>query len=177
MKLEKNLLGHKRKDYVTWDEFFMGVAVMASKRSKDPSTAVGACIVNTDNRILSMGYNGAPNGISDDEFPWNRSGASENETKYPYVCHAEFNAILNYNGPKKDFEGSRIYVNLFPCNECAKMLIQIGIKEVIYLSDKYVGTEGNEASKYLLDACGVRYHPLESTYQKDIVISLKEENQ
>jgi len=177
MKLKKEILGNKRRDYLNWDEYFMGIAVITSMRSKDPSTCVGACIVGDDNRILSTGYNGTPNGLSDDEFPWNRSGNQQNETKYPYVCHAEFNAILNYHGSKKDFFNGRIYVNLFPCQECAKMLIQSGIKEVIYLSDKYQGTEGNEASKYLLDACGVRYHQLESNYQHDIPVSLKVENQ
>ena len=118
MKLDKNILGNKRTDYLHWDEFFMGIAKLSAGRSKDPSTQVGACIVSDDNRILSIGYNGAPNNFNDDEFPWNREG-KPTETKYLYVCHAEENAIDNYPGSKKDLRGSRIYVDLFPCNECA----------------------------------------------------------
>ena len=127
----------KRSNYISWDEYFMAIAKLSAMRSKDPSTQVGACIVGADNRILSIGYNGTPNGFNDDEFPWNREGDNLN-TKYPYVCHAEMNAILNYRGSRKDLEGAKIYVDLFPCNECAKMIIQSGIKEVIYLSDKYI---------------------------------------
>ena len=126
----------KRKDYLSWDQFFMGVAKLAAGRSKDPSTQVGACIVDKTNRILSIGYNGTPNGFDDDVFPWARDG-EELETKYPYVCHAELNAILNYRGPRKDLQGATIYVDLFPCNECAKLIIQAGIKRIVYLSDKY----------------------------------------
>ena len=124
----------KRENYLSWDEYFMAITELSAMRSKDPSTQVGACIVSDDNRILSIGYNGAPNGFNDDEFPWGRDGENLN-TKYPYVCHAEMNAILNYRGSRKDLEGSKIYVDLFPCNECAKMIIQSGIKEVIY---KYI---------------------------------------
>ena len=142
----------KRKDYITWDEYFMGVAKLAACRSKDPSTQVGACVVSPENIIISTGYNGMPMGCSDDAFPWDRDGA---ETKYPYVVHAELNAILNANG--RDLRGSRVYVALFPCNECAKAIIQSGIKEVVYLSDKYDGTPGNIASKRMLDAAGVKY--------------------
>ena len=142
----------KRKDYISWDEYFLGVAMLAALRSKDPNTQVGACIVSQDNIIISTGYNGMPMGCSDDEFPWDRSGE---ETKYPYVVHAELNAILNANG--RDLRGSRIYVALFPCNECAKAIIQSGIKEVYYLSDKYKDTMGNLASKRMLDAAGVKY--------------------
>ena len=144
----------KRTDYISWDEYFMGVAMLAARRSKDPNTQVGACIVSPDNIIISTGYNGMPKGCSDDVFPWARSG-EENETKYPYVVHAELNAILNANG--RDLRGSRIYVALFPCNECAKAIIQSGIQEIVYLSDKYSGTMGNLASKKMLDAAGVTY--------------------
>ena len=141
----------KRQDYISWDEYFMGIAMLAAMRSKDPNTQVGACIVSQDNIIISTGYNGMPKGCSDDEFPWDREGA---ETKYPYVVHAELNAILNANG--RDLRGSRIYVALFPCNECAKAIIQSGIKEVRYLSDKYKDTMGNIASKRMLDAARVK---------------------
>ena len=142
----------KRKDYISWDEYFMGVAKLAAHRSKDPSTQVGACIVSPENIIISTGYNGMPKGCSDDEFPWGRDGA---ETKYPFVVHAELNAILNANG--RDLRGSRVYVALFPCNECAKAIIQSGVKEVVYLSNKYDGTPSVEASKRMLDAAGVKY--------------------
>ena len=141
----------KRKDYISWDEYFMGVALLASKRSKDPNTQVGACIVDQNNVILTTGYNGFPKGCSDDEFPWDREGEN---TKYPYVVHAELNAILNASG--KDLKGARIYVDLFPCNECAKAIIQSGIKEVIYLSDKYANTSATQASKLMLTTAGVR---------------------
>ncbi len=136
----------------------MGIAMLSSYRSKDPNTRVGACIVNNRNRIMSMGYNGFPMGCSDDEFPWERTG-EEYDTKYPYVCHAELNAILNARG--ENLEGCKIYVALFPCNECAKAIIQCGIKEVVYLSDKYDGTPGNRASKRMFDAAGVKYSKLE----------------
>ena len=164
--------GEKRKDYLEWDEYFMAIAKLSAMRSKDPSTQVGACIVSNDNRILSIGYNGAPNGFSDDEFIWSREG-SNLETKYPYVCHAELNAILNYRGSKKDLESAKIYVDLFPCNECAKMIIQSGIKEVIYLSDKYANSENNIASRTLFDKCGIQYHKIELENEKKIEIDLK----
>ena len=151
-----NNLSKKRADYISWEEYFMAIAKLSAMRSKDPSTQVGACIVSQDNRILSIGYNGAPNGFSDDQFPWSREGENL-DTKYPYVCHAELNAILNYRGSKKDLENAKIYVDLFPCNECAKAIIQSGIKEVIYLSDKYAMSENNIASRRLLDSCGVKY--------------------
>ncbi len=149
----------KRNDYISWDEYFMGIAMLAARRSKDPSTQVGACIVSKDNIIISTGYNGMPKGCSDDEFPWERTGA-ENDTKYPYVVHAELNAILNASG--RDLRGSRIYVALFPCNECAKAIIQSGVREVLYLSDKYKDTMGNLASKRMLDAAGVKYTKLQT---------------
>jgi len=145
----------KRTDYISWDEYFMGIAMLAACRSKDPNTQVGACIVSEDNIIISTGYNGMPKGCSDDEFPWDRKGENEAATKYPYVVHAELNAILNANG--RDLRGSRIYVALFPCNECAKAIIQSGIKEVMYLSDKYNDTMLNLVSKRMLEAAGVKF--------------------
>ena len=148
------MIGLKRTDYITWDQYFMGIANMSAFRSKDPNTQVGACIVDEDNRILSMGYNGMPCGCDDDNMPWDREGDFLN-TKYAYVCHAELNAILNNKG--SNLEGGKIYVDLFPCNECAKAIIQSGIKEIIYKSDKYNGTDGNIASKKMLDYCGVKY--------------------
>ena len=151
----------KRTDYISWDEYFMGIAMLAAKRSKDPNTQVGACIVSPDNIIISTGYNGMPKGCSDDEFPWDRSGENEAATKYPYVVHAELNAILNASG--RDLRGSRIYVALFPCNECAKAIIQSGIKEVIYLSDKYHDTMLNLVSKRMLSAAGVKFTQLKTT--------------
>lgn len=145
----------KRIDYITWDEYFMGVSKLSGMRSKDPSTQVGACIVSEDNKILSMGYNGFPRGCSDDSFPWEREG-EELETKYPYVTHSELNAILNYRGGS--LEGAKIYVSLFPCNECAKAMIQCGIKTLVYDSDKYAETPSVKASKKMLDAAGVKYY-------------------
>ncbi|MBR3039505.1 MAG: dCMP deaminase family protein [Lachnospiraceae bacterium] len=144
----------KRQDYISWDEYFMGIAILSGERSKDPNTQVGACIVGSDNRILSVGYNGFPNGCSDELFPWAREG-SDLETKYPFVAHSELNAILNYRGGS--LEESKLYVSLFPCNECAKAIIQAGIKTVIYDSDKYEGTPMNIASKRMFDAAGVEY--------------------
>ena len=144
----------KREDYISWDEYFMGVALLSAMRSKDPSTQVGACIVNADNRIVSVGYNGFPRGCSDEDFPWERSADNQNDTKYPFVCHAELNAILNSNGI--GVKGARIYVALFPCNECAKAIIQAGITEVIYISDKYAETDANKASRRMLESAGVK---------------------
>ena len=157
----------KREDYITWDQYFMGIALLSSERSKDPNTRVGACIVNDDNKILSMGYNGAPTGFSDDVMPWAREGANL-DTKYPYVCHSELNAILNCPTSVK---GARVYVTLFPCNECAKAIIQAGIKEVVYLSDKYRDIDGNKAARLMFDNCGVTYRKYEMA-GRDIVINL-----
>ena len=142
----------KRKDYISWDEYFMGIALLSAKRSKDPSTQVGACIVNQQNKIVGIGYNGFPIGCSDDDLPWERDSANPNDTKYPYVVHAEANAILNST---KDLHGARIYVALFPCNECTKLIIQSGIKEIVYLSDKYRDSDSVKASKRMLDLAGV----------------------
>ena len=146
----------KRKDYISWDEYFMGVAVLSGMRSKDPNTQVGACIVSEDHKILSMGYNGFPTGCSDDEFPWEREGEPL-ENKYFYTTHSELNAILNYRGGS--LEGATIYVTLFPCNECAKAIIQSGIKKIVYLSDKYHNTDAEVAARRMLDMAGVEYVP------------------
>lgn len=140
----------KRLDYISWDEYFMGVALLAAKRSKDPNTQVGACIVDKNNIILSTGYNGLPIGCSDDEYSWAREG---DDTKYQYVVHAELNTILNAEG--KSLRGSRLYVSLFPCNECAKAIIQSGIREVIYLSDKYANSPSTRTSRRMLVSAGV----------------------
>ena len=155
--MEKNK-NFKRNGYISWDEYFMGIAMLSAERSKDPSTIVGACIVSQDNRILSMGYNGAPRGLHDDKMHWQREGAFL-DTKYAYVCHAELNAILNYRG---DLTGSKVYVKLFPCNECAKAIIQSGIKEIVYLSDKYANTDGTLASKRMLKSAGIKFTHLET---------------
>ena len=151
--MEKN--NQKRKDYISWDEYFMGVAILSGMRSKDPNSQVGACIVSEDNKILSMGDNGFPKGCSDDEFPWAREGEAL-DTKYLYVTHSELNAILNYRGGS--LEGAKLYVSLFPCNECAKAIIQSGIKTIVYDNDKYENTPSVIASKRMLDAAGVRYY-------------------
>lgn len=165
------IIGKQRKEYLSWDEYFMAIAKLSSYRSKDPSTRVGACIVDSKNRILSIGYNGAPNGFEDNVFPWDREGVPL-ETKYLYVCHAEMNAILNFRGNKKDLENAKLYVDLFPCNECAKLIIQSGIKKVIYLSDKYKDQDNFIASKILFDKCGVSYEPLKESKTKKLVIEL-----
>lgn len=147
----------KREGYISWDEYFMGIAMLAAKRSKDPNTQVGACIVSQDNIIISTGYNGMPKGCSDDEYPWAREGS---ETKYPYVVHAELNAVLNANG--RDLRGSKLYVALFPCNECAKAIIQSGIAEIVYYGDKYHDSDSSVAARFMLQKAGVRltaYHP------------------
>lgn len=167
-------INKQRKDYLTWDEYFMAIAKLSSMRSKDPSTQVGACIVGRDNRILSIGYNGAPNGFNDTCFPWDREGETL-EKKYVYVCHAEMNAILNYRGSRKDLEQAKIYVDLFPCNECAKLIIQSGIKEVIYLCDKYKDTDSVRASKRLFDECGVTYQMLDMS--KKLTIELESDKE
>lgn len=158
----------KRKDYIPWDAYFMGIAILSTKRSKDPSTSVGTCIVSEDNKILSVGYNGMPIGCSDDEYPWEREGPSL-DTKYFYVCHAELNAILNYTGTQ--MKDSRLYTTLFPCNECTKAIIQKGIREIIYLDDKYANTEAVIAAKRMLASSGVtcrQYEPI----GRDITLTL-----
>ncbi|MFZ1529978.1 MAG: dCMP deaminase family protein [Ferruginibacter sp.] len=149
----------KRADYISWDEYFMGVALLSARRSKDPHTQVGACIVNEKNKIVGAGYNGLPIGCEDDEFPWEKQGEFL-DTKYPYICHAELNAILNNIG--MDLKGCKIYTALFPCNECTKAIIQSGIIEVIYLSDKYEGNDIFKASRIMLNKAGVKYRKVVS---------------
>lgn len=144
----------KRHDYISWDDYFMGIALLSAQRSKDSSTQVGACIVNEHHKILSVGYNGMPTGCHDDLMPWQTEG-NNLDTKYFYVCHAELNAILNYDGGS--LQGARIYTTLFPCNECAKAIIQSGISEIIYQGDKYADSESVIASKRMLDMVGVLY--------------------
>ena len=153
----------KRSDYISWDEYFMGVAHLSGMRSKDPNTQVGACIVSMDNKILSMGYNGFPRGCSDEEFPWEREGDAL-DTKYPFVTHSELNAILNYRGGS--LEGAKMYVTLFPCNECAKAIIQAGIKTLVYDDDKYSGTPSVIASKRMLTAAGVKFYPYQRNHKE-----------
>ncbi len=157
----------KRSDYIKWDEYFMGISLLSAKRSKDPNTQVGACIVDERNKIVGIGYNGFPIGCSDDILPWSRESKNINETKYPYVVHAEVNAVLNST---KELYGTRLYVALFPCNECAKVIIQSGIREVIYLSDKYEKTDSVIASKKMFSMAGVKYRQL-STKIKELSIS------
>lgn len=152
----------KRTDYLTWDEYFMAVALLSAQRSKDPSTQVGACVASSKNKIVGVGYNGFPWGCSDDILPWAREG-SYADTKYPYVCHAEVNAVLN--SISYDLSDCRIYVALFPCNECTKVIIQAGIKEIIYMSDKYKESDSVKAAKRMLDLAGVPYRQFISQRQ------------
>jgi dCMP deaminase len=147
----------KRENYLSWDDYFMGVALLSGQRSKDPSTQVGCCIVNPDRRIVGVGYNGFPKGCSDEELPWGREGDFL-DTKYPYVCHAELNAILNSNGLV--LKDATLYVGLFPCNECAKAIIQSGITHVVYLSDKYNGTDSMVASRRMFEQSGIETRQL-----------------
>ena len=156
----------KREDYLSWDEYFMGIALLSSMRSKDPSTQVGACIVDGDKRIRSMGYNGMPRCCSDEEYPWGRGEGLD--SKYLYVCHAELNAILNSNNGS--VRGCTCYTTLFPCNECAKALIQAGVAEVVYMSDKYAESDSVRASKRMFDSAGVKYReylPAQKTTKLD----------
>ncbi|MCR5761416.1 MAG: dCMP deaminase family protein [Sphaerochaetaceae bacterium] len=157
----------KRSDYISWDEYFMGVAYLSSRRSKDPNTQVGACIVNKDHKIVGTGYNGFPQGCSDDDLPWEREGGTL-DTKYAFVCHAELNAILN--SISRDLTGCTLYVDLFPCNECAKAIIQSGIKKVIYRDDKYAATDGVKASKMMFDKAGVEYKQM--NFNKELVVRI-----
>lgn len=154
----------KREQVLSWDEYFMGIAHLSALRSKDPSTQVGACIVSKEHRVIGIGYNGFPNGCSDDDFPWDREGSS-NETKYPYVVHAELNAILNSG---RNLSGCTIYVSLFPCNECAKAIIQSGISRIVYESDKYADTDGVKASKRMLQAANVTLDQLAYAIKIDV---------
>jgi dCMP deaminase len=161
----------KREGYIGWDEYFMGIALLSAQRSKDPSTQVGACIVNQDRKIVGVGYNGFPKGCDDDVLPWDREGPFL-ETKYPFVCHAELNAILN--SISRDLNGCTIYVALFPCNECAKAIIQSGIRTIMYLSDKYADTDVVRASKMMLDQAGVAYRQIRPVHTR-IVLDLSTE--
>jgi len=157
----------KRKDVLSWDDYFMGLAHLSAQRSKDPNTQVGAVIVNNQNRVVGIGYNGFPYGCDDDVFPWARDGKS-NDTKYPYVVHAELNAILNSN---QSCKGCTIYVSLFPCNECAKAIIQSGISKIVYESDKYAHTDGTIASKKMLVAAGIELVQLD--HEIELIINRK----
>lgn len=149
----------KREDVLTWDEYFMGLAHLSALRSKDPNTQVGAAIVDENHRVVSVGYNGMPKGCSDDVFPWSREGAIL-QTKYAFVVHAELNAILNSKYP---VSGCTLYVSLFPCNECAKAIIQAGIRRIVYESDKYQNTDTTIASRRMLKAAGIELVQLENT--------------
>lgn len=162
----------KRRDYISWDEYFMGVALLSAQRSKDPNTQVGACIVNRDKKIVGVGYNGFPTGCSDDQLPWNREGEFL-DTKYPYICHAELNAILN--SISRDLKNATIYVALFPCNECAKAIIQAGIREVVYLSDKYRDSNEVKASKIMFAQAGVSLRKMQ-TGRRQLEIQFNESN-
>jgi dCMP deaminase len=155
--------GAKRRDYLHWDDYFMGIALLSAQRSKDPSTQVGACIVDESNKIVGIGYNGFPRGCSDDELSWARKAADVKETKYPYVVHAEVNAILNST---VKLNNAKMYVALFPCNECAKMIIQAGIKEIVYLSDKYSETDSVKAARRMFKMAGVATRKLETKVKK-----------
>ncbi|XP_062838788.1 deoxycytidylate deaminase isoform X4 [Anolis carolinensis] len=157
----------KRDDYLEWPEYFMAVAFLSAQRSKDPHSQVGACIVNSENKIVGIGYNGMPNGCSDDSLPWTRTAESKLDTKYPYVCHAELNAIMNKNSA--DVKGCSMYVALFPCNECAKLIIQAGIKEVIFMSDKYHDTPEMTASRRLFDLAGIIYRKFKPKCNKIVI--------
>jgi len=162
----------KRADYISWDEYFMGVALLSAQRSKDPNTQVGACIINDKNKIVGAGYNGLPIGCSDDEFSWSKEGEFL-DTKYPFVCHAELNAILNNIG--MDLKGCTIYTALFPCNECTKAIIQSGISTVVYLSDKYEQSDSARASKLMLDKAGIAYRKVVASVDR-IVLSFDEKD-
>ncbi|KAM5311099.1 deoxycytidylate deaminase isoform 2-T9 [Glossophaga mutica] len=157
----------KREDYLEWPEYFMAVAFLSAQRSKDPNSQVGACIVNAENKIVGIGYNGMPNGCSDDLLPWRRTAERKLDTKYPYVCHAELNAIMNKNSA--DVKGCTIYVALFPCNECAKLIIQAGIKEVIFMSDKYHDSEETVAARLMFDMAGVTFRKFTPKCSKVVI--------
>jgi dCMP deaminase len=158
-KTSQNTKIPKREHYLTWDDYFMGIALLSAQRSKDPNTQVGACVVSPNKRIIGIGYNGFPAGCSDDVLPWSREGDFL-DTKYPYVCHAELNAVINSR--ETNLQGCTLYVALFPCNECAKIVIQSGIKEIVYLSDKYADLDITKAAKRMFDLAGVKYSRLKS---------------
>lgn len=156
----------KRENVLSWDDYFMGLAHLSAKRSKDPSTQVGAVIVSQDHRVIGIGYNGFPNGCDDDDFPWDREGEVI-QTKYPYVVHAELNAILNSNA---NCSGGILYVSLFPCNECAKAIIQAGIKKIVYECDKYAESDSVIASKMMLRSAGVELVQLDHQVRVEVAI-------
>jgi len=158
----------KRSGYISWDEYFMGVALLSAQRSKDPNTQVGACVVNKNNRVVGVGYNGFVRGCSDDEFPWERDGGVL-DTKYAFVAHAELNAVLNST---QDLSECRIFATLFPCNECAKIIIQSGIREIVYLSDKYADSDSVKAAKKMFEAAQIRFYQLK-TDRKSITINFE----
>ena len=163
----------KRVDNVlTLDEYFMGLAHLSALRSKDPNTQVGAAIVDENHKVVSVGYNGFPTGVSDDEFPWSREG-DVLTSKYAFVVHAELNAILN---SQRSVRGCTIYVSLFPCNECAKAIIQSGIKKIVYESDKYNGVDTNIASKRMLRAAGVELVRISNTISIQVEKKINEES-
>ena len=154
------------KSNISWDEYFMGIALLSAMRSKDPNTKVGACIVDEDKKVVSIGYNGMPRQVDEEQLSWNKGEGLD--SKYLYVCHAEFNAILNtqVGGTLK---GATLYVTLFPCNECAKAVIQTGIKEIVYLNDKYADQVNFQASRKMLELAGVKLRQFEGT-QVDISV-------
>lgn len=156
MSEQSNKIVKKRKEYLSWNKYFMELAILSSKRSKDPNSQVGACIVNDDNRIVGIGYNGLPKGMNDDAFNWSRTNDYLN-SKYPFVCHAEMNAILNSNHIL-NLKNTTIYTTLFPCNECTKLIIQSGIKKVIYLEHKYPDVDCFKASEKMLLECGIKLY-------------------
>lgn len=162
----------KRTDYISWPDYFMGIAILSAHRSKDPNSQVGACIVSPDSKIVGIGYNGFPIGCRDEDLPWAREAACPNDTKYPYVCHAELNAILNSNSAS--LKGCTIYVTLFPCNECVKLLIQSGISRIVYLSDKYRDTDSARAARRMLDMVGIAYEPFQPQ-RRQILIDFAQE--
>ena len=151
---------------ISWDEYFMGIASLSALRSKDPNTKVGACIVDDDNKVVSIGYNGMPKGVDESQLSWNKGEGLD--SKYLYVCHAEFNAILNTRNGSA-LKGCRLYVTLFPCNECAKACVQVGIKEIIYLENKYADTVGVHASRKMLELAGIKLRQFNAKELNEIV--------
>jgi len=172
-KFKPREVGGKKENYISWDEYFMGITLLSRLRSKDPMTQTGACIVDTNNRIVSIGYNGAPIGLKDEDMPWKVREGDYADTKYPYICHGELNAIVAAN--PKDLHGCKIYTTVFPCNECAKLIIQSGIKEIYYLSDKHSDSDMNKAAKYMIDKVGIKCTKL-NMLDKKIVLDFTEEN-
>lgn len=168
-EIKEEYLGGKREEYLQIDAAYMVTAMVWAARSKDPSTQVGACFVNEKGRIISVGYNGSPNKWDDNKFPWGKDNKEgDKNTKYPYVIHAEMNAIMNYKGALSDFDNSTLYVTLFPCSNCVKFLSQLGVKRIIYLSDKYNGLDDNDSAKISLNASGIEYIQFNKLNTKDL---------